>query len=107
MQRAATRCGRGRIAAKINYRLRKYRKYLKCVSRRLRIVRRKRAVGKQIIHSANDVIRSANIPSSMAVTVDEEPDRYMRYESKPVTARDTLFSIKRYRIDDLYEAIDY
>tara|TARA_B100000315_G_C14575923_1_gene587888 strand:- start:2104 stop:2235 length:132 start_codon:yes stop_codon:yes gene_type:complete len=43
----------------------------------------------------------------MAVTVDEEPDRYMRYESKPVTARDNLFSIRRYRIDDLYEAIDY
>ena len=106
MQRATKRSCRNRIAAKIDNCLRQYRKYYECVKKKLRIVRRKRS-GKQIVHDANDVIRSGNIPSSLAVTVDEPPDRFMRYESKPMSGFDTVDSIRMYRIDDMYEAVDY
>jgi len=61
---------------------------------------------KQIVHDANDVIRSGDVPSSMGMTVDEPSDRYMEYKgaSRP---SDKLNSIERYRIDDMYEAVDY
>lgn len=73
--------------------------------RRLRIVRTKKTT-MEIVHDANDVLKSGNVPSSMGVTVDESPDRYMEYKGANRPS-DNLNSIARYRIDDMYEAIDY
>lgn len=71
----------------------------------LRIVRDKRPT-KQIVHDANDVIRSGNIPSSMGEAVDELGDRYMGYSGQ-MRPSNQFSDINCYRLDYMYEAIDY
>lgn len=61
---------------------------------------------KQIVHDANDVLESGNIPSSMGETVDEPKDRYMEYSGLRRPG-DKVNTVNCYRIDDMYEAIDY
>ena len=61
---------------------------------------------KTIVHDANDVICSGNVPSSLGLCVDEPSDRFMRYEGAQRPS-DSLNNISRYRIDDMYEAVDY
>jgi len=74
----------------------------------LRIVRDKRPT-KQIVHDANDVIRSGNIPSSMGETVDEPSDRYMEFSGQIIHSNNISPSsdINCYRLDYMYKAIDY
>lgn len=70
----------------------------------LRIVRDKRPT-KLIVHDANDVCKSGNAPSSMGSCVDEPRDRWMEYLGG--NPNDNPNSINKYRIDDMYEAVDY
>ena len=55
--------------------------------------------------NGND-LKSHNIPSSMGTTVDEPEDRWMRLETQP-NPTGKVNTIECYRIDDLYEEIDY
>jgi hypothetical protein len=69
-------------------------------------VRVKKTQKKTIVYDANDVIRSGNVPSSLGLCVDEPDDRWMEYDGAQRPS-DSLNNISRYRIDDMYEAIDY
>ncbi len=72
--------------------------------RKLRLIRIKRPKGSVIVNG-ND-LKSHNIPSSMGTTVDEPEDRWMRLETQP-NPTGKVNTIECYRIDDLYEEIDY
>ena len=61
---------------------------------------------KQKVYSANDVLKAADIPSSLGMAQDELPDRYMSFEGQ-TRPKQNMKSINRYRIDDMYEAVDY
>ena len=37
---------------------------------------------KQKVYSANDVLKAADIPSSLGMAQDELPDRYMSFEGQ-------------------------
>lgn len=69
-------------------------------------MRAKSTIKKIVVHDANDVISSGNIPSSLGLCVDEPEDRWMEYDGAQ-RPDDHVNHIKRYRIDDMYEAIDY
>jgi len=58
------------------------------------------------VWDANDICKSGDIPSSMALCVDEPTDRWMEHigDGRP---SDKLNYLNRYRIDDMYEAVDY
>ena len=69
-------------------------------------MRAKSTIKKIVVHDANDVIRSGNVPSSLGLCVDEPDDRWLRYEGAQ-RPDDHVNHIKRYRLDDMYEAVDY
>ena len=69
-------------------------------------MRAKPTIKKIVVHDANDVIRSGNVPSSLGLCVDEPDDRWLRYEGAQ-RPDDHVNSITRYRLDDMYEAVDY
>ena len=69
-------------------------------------MRAKPTTNKTIVHDANDVIRSGNVPSSLGLCLDEPNDRFMRYEGAQRPS-DRVNDVMRYRIDDMYEAVDY
>jgi len=67
---------------------------------------------KMKIWNANDVLASdpiksdVGVASSMALCVDEPPDRWMEYLGAG-SPKDNPNSINRHRVDDMYEATDY
>ena len=69
-------------------------------------MRVKKTQKKTIVYDANDVIRSGNVPSSLGLCVDEPDDRWMEYDGAQRPS-DRVNDISRYRIDDMYEAVDY
>ena len=58
------------------------------------------------ILSGKDIGKSADIPSSLGLCIDELPQRYMAFEGQ-TRPKEKINSINRYRIDDMYEAVDY